>query len=700
MSDSDIVNTIADVMQSPPVPVTSLHASKCSWVATFLNAPVTSRLPAISPAAPVLSNVNFINNVVRSVLSGDRQAVTNSLTQPRIWTGDSHDVSIAYAAQAQVMAIAERVCDFSDRAKLAGLEPPSNPFVMIARYNGARIASPTARIQAPAAELSAVVFNIKAYVDLLEAYDGGALSVENGTVNVAQMTHVGLSFNGLGGTGNPAADIKTFLPSADALKKEAARQALEVLDFSKRVPYLLFTADYRPRADGPSQGTLVSWKKIPDASGYTVWRRAIFSGHEQSFDVDNASLVASSAALLPYARSFAVSFFDNVDNRLVMIYRDSFDRSENEYYIYTVTAYQIRSTNQASSFSVDSVPVTLTPVAKQSIGQLIRKMSNWPNFTIVGWDSSGTPIKDYNDFQETISPWPAFAQYVYGDSSYDWVLAAMNIKASISRGDDRTITRQYSYLNAHSRFLEAQADAGKFVKPADISRVVQAINASIQKFGVSQTIQSMLDDTGITFYFEGRDPPEDAIFRRAGQLSTATSKLFATVASAIDPDTATMDIKHLATNMSALLQQQLLDVASTTLAPGTVTTSKPTQIAVPDPEESTSSAAEGSLQFINRLGDLQDSVIDLTTFDGLSKLMRVIRIMSDFGPDRLPPNSAPLDQPKPPPPPPPPGGVGERHGSSAPAVPVVPVPVAIDQPVTKRNSDGESVTKKDGGNGR
>ena len=43
-------------------------------------------------------------------------------------------------------------------------------------------------------------------------------------------------------------------------------------------------------------------------------------------------------------------------------------------------------------------------------------------------------------------------------------------------------------------------------------------------------------------------------------------------------------------------------------------------------------------------------VVDLATFDGLSKLMRALRIISDFGPNRIQPAAPPQNAPAPPPP--------------------------------------------------
>jgi hypothetical protein len=647
-NDNGIVLAIADVLQKQPSNIIPSHHDRCIWVADYLRVGV--RTATRPPPASVKSNAKagrsiFNNMTMIHMNKGVWNRGVNpagSLTNPAT-KGDDSLTARANQAQANVLALSEKAIEFSGLARAAGFDPPDNPFIAIATLNANR-KPPFTDFNLDSTYASDLVFNIKAYIDLLDAYNQGAINLETGTIDTAQLSHVTLSFNGLGGTGNTAADIKSFLPSIDAIKKEAARKALEALDFSKRVPTMLFTLDYAP--DDKPQGTLVGWKKIPDASGYVVSRRAVFSGQELEWDLPSESIVEKSKAYIPYVQTFALSFIGSIDSKSVLAINDQ-SINPHEYYIYKVKAYQVRSDNQSKVFSNDWSPVSLTSAAIQSIEHNIRVMSDWPDFTITGWDSSGNPIKTYNNFQETISPWPAFAEYILGDSTLDWVLAAMNTRAAIERKEPRQSVRSYSYLNANSGYLFAMAGASKLVAPVDKNKVASEIESSIQKMGVSQVIQLLLDETGITYYFDGRDPAEDTIFHRAGKdTAPGNTGLFSAVASAIDPETATLDLSSLSSNMSVLLAAQNLGV-NTTLDSPSSNGSKPGQIAVPDPDEATNVSAEGPLQFISKLGDLRDSTADLTTFDGISKLMRALRIMSDFGPNRVPPKQAPSDVQKP-----------------------------------------------------
>jgi hypothetical protein len=250
---------------------------------------------------------------------------------------------------------------------------------------------------------------------------------------------------------------------------------------------------------------------------------------------------------------------------------------------------------------------------------------------VTGYDSAGDAIKTYYNFTEAVSPWPAFAQVLYGNSNYDWLLAAANVRASINRLDDTATTRKYSYLIAESTFLFQQADAGSLVMPSDMNDIITNISTAITKYGVSQVIQNLLDETCISYYYEGRDPQSDPHFTTSA--TSQNSNLFNIIASTIDSDTATLDLKSLISNMSQLTRMSLSSATSTSKNTSTSNAS-PSEISVSATGSSTNAQKAESQQFINELGDLRDATIDLQTFDGISKLMRTIRIISDYGPNR------------------------------------------------------------------
>ena len=644
-TDVEIVNAVADSLQKQPPDLDQWFIDEVQWVAGFLRVlPRPPRPPPPVGGRPIPAG----RQTTPLLVSSNRRPPPASPTVNPV-----NEITKAQCSQmlANIKALVEKVCDFASRAKNSGFSPPDNPFVVLAQMNASRGTS-FDPFNITSEYASDLVFNIKVYIDLLDAENQGGINFNSqDPINVAQLGHVTLSFNGLGGSGNVAADIMSFLPSSDQVKQNIAEQELAVLDFTRRIPYLLFTLDYNQ--DGVS-GVIVGWKKIPDASGYLIDRHSSFSQENIRTQIDNARIKNDTAMYLNYAKLNALCFLESFDDSAIQLYLDNSLRND-EYYIYTLQAYQERSVSDGKMFSGKSNAVQYNVATFIKIDEIIQQMDPGTRQIIgwipaVAWNAQSTPI--YKTFPSTISPWPAIAQYLSTDSMYDWILAATNIRASIIRKDDRETTRKYSYLNAQYDFLKSMAMQGKLVVPADISDFIANIENSIMQFGVTQTILEIFQETGITYYFDGRDPSDNGVFDRAGTGFTTTS-MFHTIASAIDPDTATIDLKALAHNMSQLASNPGTSL-NTNIKLETDNTStvnaKPAELAVPDSDLSNDATADDAFQFISRLGKMDDSVVDLTTFDGISKLLRVVRIYSDFGPNKI--KSVSVDQPPEPPKPP------------------------------------------------
>lgn len=612
-----IVNEIADALQPPPPQITRAYADRLVDAAAYLGLKTFDlkpqdysppdalfSIPASPPPPPPSAPTGMAENYIPTILV------------PTIWVNDTYERNKALYSTARIFELMERVHAFASRATSAGLLPPDDPFLAIAALNKQRPgAFNTLNIDQKTAD--DILYSIRVYINLLEADNQvSGIDFNDKQKMLSQLSHVNISFDGLGGSGNPATDIMQFLPDGDAVKRKNAIDALSVIDFSKRVPHLLFTLDYVPDPKKHAQGAIIGWRKIQDAAGYIIKRRDVFSGREVSWSIDNKTAKSQSDMYLSYAKLFATSYMNSLDDRSTMVFLDT-DVNSEEYYIYRIQAYQTRSELKGSVFSVASSPVYYTPVLAGALNNLLATMDNGLS---------------------NISPWPALAQLVMKDASMDWVMAAANIRSSISRGDARDVTRKYSYLSATKEFLVSQASTGKLVKPTKAEDVRQNIENSIQMYGVNQTIQSLLDDTGISYFFEGRDLTEDTHFDRAGTETPKTNNLFQMVGAAIDPATAMVDVRSLSSNMLQLLERALVS-PGLTLQPGAAgsTNVSPHEINVPDPElagDTTAANETGEFQFMSSLGKLKDPFIDLTTFDGISKLMRIIRLFSDFGPDR------------------------------------------------------------------
>jgi hypothetical protein len=530
----------------------------------------------------------------------------------------------ALKARSNLMGLTNEISAFATRAKNAGFDPPDNPFAEIARLQTLRNRT-NVRVPVSAQEADDLIYNIQVYLYFLEAESQKAIDLDQGgVVNVAQLNHIRLSFSGLGGSGDAAKDLMRLLPNGDEIKKEKARAALSVLDFGKRIPHVIFTADYSPNQDTASVGTLIGFKKIPDASGYIIKRHSVLTGDDVEFEITNEQLKTMNDTFMDYARTYVLTFYDKLDPSSVHLFLDK-NPPVHDFFSYTIQAWQLRKNSTSSIIPLDYTVVNFTPALKNTIVTKIKQLE--PGAVTAG----GTV--DPN--QETISPWPVFAQVLQGDSSLDWILAGINCLASAERKDARSITRQYSYLNADTSFLFSQ----KFVQFKSADAVKKAVVDSIQAYGVQQTIESLMEETGILYWFDGRDTREDEHFDRAGSLDQNTSNLFGILASAVDPESATIDLRIMASNLANLLGMKELGTNVRLAQALKNTTSKPNEIDVIDPDNPNKDAESG-VQFISQLGKLDDSVVDLTTFDGISKLMRTIRIMSDFGPDRVQPTTS------------------------------------------------------------
>lgn len=555
-----------------------------------------------------------------------------SVLQPQIH--DVPDVSKATRgsrARVNLFGFMDEVLAFASQAKNAGFSPPDNPFVEIARLNSLRNRT---NVEVPVSqqEASDLLFNIQAYVDLLEAQSAGAINLQTGVFNAAQLEHISLSYTGLGGTGNTAADLMRLLPNADELKTKKAHDALAVLNFGNRLPHVVFVAEYNPNQRDGDMGVLIGWKKMADAAGYIIKRHSVIGNEDAEFEVTNDDVVKNQR-YMEYARAYILTFYDKIKADGVCLFLDP-NPPADDYCIYKVQAYQLKKESATSIIPSSFISMNLTTTQKLALNNRIRELDP------VDIDAVG---------EETISPWPVIAEQMLGDASLDWILAAANIRNAIDAKEEKTVSRKYSYLNSHMKFLMDRADQGKLVRPTSIDDVRIAVANAIQTYGISQTIEALLQETGILYYFDGRDSREDTVFDRAGTEDIKTSGVVGAVASAIDPESATIDLRNLATNMASILSDGKLEDYTTTLdmAAKKAEGAKPEEINI-DPDIHSDTSAESGIQFVATLGEMADTSVDLTTFDGISKMMRVIRVMSDFGPKQDAPTRKQRQRPPPP----------------------------------------------------
>lgn len=623
VNDRLIVLDLIDCLQKPPPIITPQYVLLVQRVASWLGQDAVG-----SPTSAASRNAwedSLFPEQNPGVASGPTLTGTDLTSQESIR-------NLVNKARNDVLGVSNQCMLVVPIAANLGILPPANPFNLAMTFNAARLGFSPVRIDD--VSVASIASNMRAYLDVIKKTLGD-VALQQTSNDAAQLSSATLSLEGFGGSGNTSVDLGRLTPDQEAIKAQKALDALSVLDFTKRVPQVLFTAYYQPSVD--PQGIIVGWKKVPDASGYVVVRRSIFDDKEVTYSLSNDDVARDTARLSDYVRAWILSFYDQVQPTQVVTFLDT-SFIPDAYYYYTVQAYQLQNTNPGGIFTVETSPTVFSAAQKNQISSQLG---------ILTAPTLSTPFGNIGGGQLTpqieVSSYPMLSNALFGTPDYDWLLAALNTRASINRGDARSVTKQYSYLGAQVQFLFAQADAGKFVVPKgrDFSAVDKNITDAIAKFGMNQVIQTLLQETGAIYHFDGSEPNDDSLFTSVSDTDPDESGLLLTVASAIDPETATLDLKTLTSNMPSLLAGAVVLPASKTKkqAPKKVQGAKSTEIQVPGdvdgaPEINPTSEIE-NLQTLANTG----KAVDLTTVDGLGTLMRVIRIFSDAGANRGSPSA-------------------------------------------------------------
>ncbi len=401
-------------------------------------------------------------------------------------------------------------------------------------------------------------------------------------------------------TGDALTDILGYQPDADFVKRKRSLDALAKLDFSKRKPSMLFTANVikgGKRADG----TILGWQRMHDAVGYSIAPRDVFATLDlPDVVVSNEELLRSTADIAADP-NFAqiMSFYDWVGPNGFYAWVDTTIHSDT-LYSYEISGLQRRVSSTPFVFDVPVSALYLSAAQADRVKAAI--LDDLQIF------SGGSDV-------DTVSPYPAISTVIYGDPGYGWILAGCNVIASRKRSDQSDETRKLSYIGSKASDVLAAAASGKLVVPNDLTVIHAAIENGISSFGVSQTILNVLDGTGVTLFVSGKDDPlggqptSDALDSATGGLSK--------ILSAIDPQSATIDPHTLV----ASLMSQVSGGTGKSFA----FNSRPllaSFIALTSPKPSIAST-------------IGDGVIDLTTYVGIARMMQLIRSVYDFYPSAL-----------------------------------------------------------------
>lgn len=519
------------------------------------------------------------------------------------WSGATGvpTLDVAYAIRAAVMNAFSRATEVAAEAASRGFLLPDDPSPRFKELNSARrIFEPIVVTPEEDREL------LTASIDLIKvaaARDAGKVTfLEHRPA--AQLASFEISLDGISRqTGDPLVDILGYQPDADFVKRKQALDSLAKLDFSKRKPYMLFTADVITGGKRQS-GTIVCWLKMRDASGYTVSKRDVFSGMDfQSSSVSAATAEAITQRLLasPDFRQ-VLSFYDWVNVGDVVAFVDQ-SSQPGTLYSYSVSGIQTRAPSNASFFDTPLSALYLSPSQTAQVRDLIA------GDAALLLSSSGNSLGD----PDSVSPYPAISQVVYGDPGYGWILAGCNVFGSKRRGDSIDETRSLSYIGSKASAVLAEAAAGRMFVPNDINLVHTAIDSGVASYGISQTVLSVLDGTGVTLFAAKKDDPLG--FQPTQQSLESVSRGLAKILGVIDPETATLDPHALAVSLSTPTNSAQQPRYSSLPVPAR------SQIRIPD--EAALDRAFGS------------GILDLTTYSGISRLMQIVRTIYDFYPGAL-----------------------------------------------------------------
>lgn len=478
-------------------------------------------------------------------------------------------------------AVLERIAHIAEMSRVAlarGFLLPDNPFVELDRLNRYRRLFDVLKL------LSGKVLAMeKAALQLSQVtalYDAGEITFDRKPAY--QLSSYEVSVDGLAPqSGDALTDILGYQPDGDFIKRKRALDSLSKLDFTKRQPYWMFTADF----DGAA---LLCWSRMHDASGYKISRRDVFAMVDlPPVYLDNQNLVDSTKELMADDRFYQLlTFYDWLDHSDVFVYLDR-SVTADTLYSFNVTGVQRKAPGTPFIFDVQTSALFFSPALAQQVQSFVDQEA-----------------EQFGRSASTISPYPALAQAIFGDPSYGWILAGLNTVAAVRRGDDADTVRALTFLGSTVDGLIAAGKSGKLVIPQDTGAVSKGVDNSISSFGISQTIISLLDGLGVTEFIAGKDDPtgtptQDLVERSTSGLSR--------ILAVIDPITATLDTNLLITSLSN--QSQKLDAKGSFMQ-----------------EIRAYSFGIPIDQAINK------ETLDLTTHDGISKLMQILRTLYDFYP--------------------------------------------------------------------
>lgn len=489
------------------------------------------------------------------------------------------------------------IADACQAAALSGYLLPDNPRIRIDSINNYRqLGVP---VNVASADATQLVNDSVELANIASQYKAGTLTFDRQQPAV-QLSQFEVSVDGISTqTGNALADILGYQPDADFVKRQRALSALSFLDFSKRQPYMLFTSEEITAFGRRTTGVTICWMRMHDASGYSIKKRDVFAGFDApDIVLSNVQLAQTTNRLLADPNFQQVlSFYDWVHPGDVLATIDE-SNSADTLYSYQVVGLQDKAPTTPYLFNSPSSPLYLTPAQQADVKTIITQ-------DILTFAS---PVG-----ADSVSPYPAISQEIYGDPGYGWVLAGVNLLVAQQRGDSTEAIRQLAYIGSSVDGLLSLAAAGKLHTPGDITNIQDAVVASLSSYGVAQTLLNIFDGVGLTLFIAGKD--NSSSFIVPTDISRANgSTVLTKILSAVDPQTATLDPRLLVASLS--------------------TKAKPSSGQQYNPTNFNSGPTRDmTIPSLDSVVGLD--IIDLTTYTGITRLMEIIRTVYDFYPGVL-----------------------------------------------------------------
>jgi len=527
----------------------------------------------------------------------------------------------------KIRALSNRVIDARDeianfilRAKEIGFLPPENPLTELVRFNSKRstknatgkkgvlVISPSV---IDAAVADSIISELDNLVKLVSREKQGNSVLGTKPVNnkSAQISSYSFLLNGYDlPTNDGQNDLQNFLPDVNKIVSSKIAESINTLDFKNRIPKILFVLKYE--VNGIFRGAIVGWKIIHDASSYTLKRRDVFLNKVKEFEYSNESLVAEYNSVKQYVLDWVLSFYNQYDEDMIWAVLDGSAEKDRQY-SYTLVAHQNLRTDKNFIFNVDVSKLT---ISRLQLNDIVSEIKDYVATTVAQRVKGVT--------ENDISPYPFLSKKFYGHDKFDWIIAAMNVKAAMARGDSQSEIKNYSYVGANIEFLNSKIIDNTMLIPNNIDQVLENVKESIITYGLSQTLIEIIEFTGLNFFFGGKETIN---------ISAASSNMFSgldlgpmeEVLSAIDPETATVDVESLISNL--LVATKGSNQSSSAAA-------SPSEIDVPQQLDDSTQANE-SFDLITKF-DLSKEALDLATFEGISDFVRLIRLFFDFSPNR------------------------------------------------------------------